>query len=150
EDDTESTDIIVKYPTLIPNLENIVAVSVGVDHSLCLSGYGHFYIFGSNTHKQLGINKYHIGIPTRVPGLKDISYIYAAEFSSFCSDKYGKLYAWGDNTDCMLGLGIMNSSVPKPKINRRLKNIIQVASGNNHSIFLDAHGNVYSVGNNEY
>ena len=48
-----------KYiPTLIPNLNNIIAISAGFDHSLILDNNGNVYSFGYGNAGQLGIKSH--------------------------------------------------------------------------------------------
>ncbi len=51
----DSSESIIEQPTLIANMQDIISVSVGINHSLCLSGYGNVYTFGINDHGQLEI-----------------------------------------------------------------------------------------------
>ncbi len=50
----------------------------------------------------------------------------------------------------MLGLGVTKQFIFHPTGNPYLNNITEIVSGNKHTLFLDARGNVYSVGNKKY
>ena len=59
-------------PTLIPNVNNIVQVSAGSNHSLLLNNKGHVYSFGNNYSFKLGFDTddNDINTPTLIPEFK--------------------------------------------------------------------------------
>ena len=70
-------------PTLIPNLNGIIQVSCGSQHSLCLYVGGQVIAFGSNAHGQLGIQD-NVNNPIVVPNLTGVFQISAEYEFSLC------------------------------------------------------------------
>jgi len=74
----------VTLPTRIPNLENIMDVSCGKSHSLCLGLNGKVWAFGSNQYGQCGLDNSKRNIPTMIPNLENVVQVNAATLSSIC------------------------------------------------------------------
>ena len=48
---------IIPFPTIVPGVEDVVAISCGSNHTLCLTKHGSLIVFGSNQHGELGLPK---------------------------------------------------------------------------------------------
>ena len=87
---------IIKIPTIIPDLDDIIQVSSGDYHSLALNNLGKVWVFGHNTSGELGLgdaphhNQERHGL-TLNPYLKDIIQVSASNFS-LCLDKNGQVW----------------------------------------------------------
>ena len=137
-------------PFPIENMTDIIQISAGGSHSLCLDNKGKVWAFGSNLYGQLGRysdqNKTYI--PTLIPDMINIIQIDAGGFSSLCLDNQGRVWSFGHNAFGQLGLGD-NIDRNTPTLVPNLNNIIQVCAGGNHSLCLDKHGKVWTFGSND-
>ena len=147
-------------------LSNIKEVSAGAGFSLFLDNSGNVYGCGNNVQGQLGIGTnnppiFSTNTPVKVLGVDGIGFlsniiqIAAGDYSSLFLDNLGNVYSCGYNGTGELGNGTYTSSNLPVKVlggasgTEFLSNIIQIASGSYHSLFLDNSGNVYSCGYNE-
>ncbi|MEN6309509.1 MAG: choice-of-anchor K domain-containing protein [Anaerohalosphaeraceae bacterium] len=94
-------------------LENIIAISAGESHSMALDKDGHVWVWGDNTHGQLGVGNQSIvcsGFPVTVKAPQDynnpaghlgdpeqgkIIAIMAGPWHCLALDEYGEVWAWG-------------------------------------------------------
>lgn len=75
----------VTLPTRIPSLENIVDISCGYQHSLCLDNEGRVWAFGSNRYGQCALdNTKWKNPPIIIPNLHTVVQVSAATMSSIC------------------------------------------------------------------
>ena len=87
--------------------------------------------------------------PKQTP-FSDISKISAGGSHSFFQNSKGEIFGCGANESGQLGLGHFNSSQYEVcQIQNQPPNIVEFCCGGAHSLFLDADGKVFSVGNNE-
>ena len=150
---------VIKYntivPTMIPNLDNIVQISAGHSHLLCLDDRGRVWGSGNNNYNQLGLENdtwidqdlWSWSSPMKIPCLIDIVKISCGYNYSLCLNNKGRVYVFGKNSYGQLGLGdtrTRNTPVMIPK----LKNIVHVSAGGGHSICLDTQGRVWRFGYN--
>ena len=94
------------------NLENIIAIGAGCDHSIALEADGHVLCWGSNFYGQLGNHDYEYGSETPVyvklhdgSRLSNIVKISAGYWHNLAVDSSGNLYVWGSDNSGKLGLG---------------------------------------------
>lgn len=73
-------------PSLVQGLENIIDISVGVEHTLVLNKEGQVFGWGNNYNSQLGLDPGSFGdlvpIPTAIPNLTGIRQISAGNLHS--------------------------------------------------------------------
>jgi len=137
-------------PTLIPNFRNIVQVSTGSHHSICLDNQGRVWSFGLNGRGQLGLGDLNDrNVPTLVPNLNNIVQISARERYNLCLDNQGKVWGFGSNSSGELGLGDSQDR-NLPNLNLTLNNIVQVEAGGDYSLCLDNQGRVWGFGSGGY
>jgi alpha-tubulin suppressor-like RCC1 family protein len=131
-------------PTKIPNLQNIVEVSVGFNHSLALTNDGRVYAFGKNDKGQLGINSKEDNIfePTLIPGLNNVISVLASKNYSFVLTSEGDVYVFGEKT-VKGGTEIFGGAKGQLVKLDKLKDVIQMASDRDELFLLDINGNVY-------
>ena len=60
------------------------------------------------------------------------------------------MFGWGSNDYGQLGLGTENRFVKNPKIIDRTNEVLWIAVGLRHTLYLTKSRNVYSCGNNDY
>lgn len=124
----------------IPSKTNIIStykdIKVGKDFGIALRDNGTVWAVGNNKKGQLGDGTTESRSKlARISGLEDITKIAAGEDFGIAIDTYGIVYEWGkDNT--------------RPKIvDRVTTRVIDIAAGNNQSIFVTAKGTVIGYGN---
>ena len=137
-------------PTLIPNFDNITAISGAYEHSLLLTSTGNVYSFGGNYFGQLGLgDTVDRDTPTLIPNFDNIIAISCGNIYSLFLTSNGKVYSFGNNDYGQLGLGD-NVDRSSPTLIPNLNNIVSIVGSEYHSIFLTSTGNVYTCGRNSY
>lgn len=150
-------------PVPIGGSSDIIAVSSGPTHTLYLKADGTVYASGENTYGQLGDVSFPnsstlVQVPYYGGMLTDIKAIAAgANFSLFLKND-GTVFACGYAADGQLGTGRNDiPGGPRPVLKEAvyqtfLSNVIAIAAGSNHSMFLVDEGNntfkVYACGSN--
>ena len=161
----DGTTVSSNVPSQVTGLENIIAVSAGIFHSLALKreadGTTSVYAWGRNNYGQLGnglTTDSHV--PVQVRGmdgqgfLSDIIAISAGDFHSLAlkreADGTTSVYAWGRNNYGQLGNNsTANSNVPV-QVQGNLTEVIAISAGSYHSLALklesDGAKSVYAWG----
>ncbi len=129
-------------------IDNVVDIACGNNHTLFLKEDGTVWATGLNNYGQLGNNKTtNSNTPVQVTGLKNIIRITAGANHSLALDSDGTVYAWGYNGYGQLGdTTTTRRSIPVEV--RKLTKIKEISAGNHSSIALDIDGNVYVWGLN--
>ncbi len=154
-------DLIDKnIPTQIPSsrFSNIpvISVSAGLYQSYFICSNHTGYSCGNNSSGELGLSYYdtnyppvYINIPTLM-NMTNISKIASYYQTCFVLDNSGNVFGCGKNNYGELGIGSYNYNANLLQNNpiSSISNIIDVACGENHVLFLDISGNVYGTGNN--
>jgi alpha-tubulin suppressor-like RCC1 family protein len=117
---------------------------------------GEVVAFGSDDSDQLGLTtdpeKYKEDEypPTLVPKsnlpTSNIKMIECGGTSSFALDYDGTLYSWGSNDEGQLGRGELQEGENYKIGEVPIRNVIQIAAGNTHTVFLNVDGQVYTTG----
>jgi alpha-tubulin suppressor-like RCC1 family protein len=143
-------------PTLINKLEglNIIGISAGANHSLFLDDNCNVYSCGYGGFGELGHgNEYNCNLPTLINELvgSNIINIYAGAYNSLFLGNDNTVYSCGFGHQGKLGHG-NEYDCNLPTLINELEglNIIGIAAGANHSLFLDNNCNVYSCGYGDY
>lgn len=149
-------------PVKIP-LNNIVAVAAGSGHSLFLKSDGSLWGVGNDTQGQLGDGGHYFAVPYGpreveqiVPG--GVTAIAAGEQHSLFIKDDGSLWAMGADSYGQLGDGNPNSPqfYPDPGVFTNLpeeivaSNVVAVAAGCGHTLFLKADSSLWGMGWNFY
>ena len=133
-------------------------VSACANCSIALSMDGKVFSWGWNQNGDLGNgNSSDVNIPVAVKTEgtpmkgKTISQISSGGIHNLALSMDGKVYAWGDNNTGQLGDGTTNNSnvpvaVKTNGTDMDGKTIVQVSAGEEHTIALDAEGNIYEWG----
>ncbi|OQR84544.1 hypothetical protein ACHHYP_13264 [Achlya hypogyna] len=128
-------------------LKHIKAVATGHSFSTALTTDGQVYAWGQG----IGIaNPTGFTTPRKLSGFaKPITKIICGVHHVLGADSLGIAYAWGCNAHGQLGQGHLDDSL-EPEPVRLLKDrfVIDIAAGDDHSVFLTDVGDVFSCGNN--
>ena len=144
----------IKYqtsPVQLP-IENILAVSVGDDHSLFLDHDGYVFCYGDNDCGQLGLTNDEFAnrnpqIPAKITSLHNIISVSTGLYHSLFLDSNGNVFSCGYNRFGQLG---HDEYTPIPTLIQNLHNIIAISAGSRHSVCLDHEGKAWSFGSNKY
>ncbi len=147
-----STSSHLSIPTLIPELENVIALAQGsaANHSLALQENGTVWAWGANTFGQLGIANADISKlakPKMVDGIFGVVALAAGRNHSVALKDDGTVWTWGDNTFGQLGLAGQKLSLA-PKQISQLSDIVAVSAGYHHTLALKKDGTVWAWGKN--
>ena len=136
-------------PQKILDLPPVLSVACGSEHTLIITNDSNLWSCGANSYGQLCHgNKGDRLFPQKTP-FSNISKISAGYFHSLIQNKNGEIFSCGDNLDGQCGLGHFNHPQIIPSLVLNLpSNIVHFVCGSSHSLFLDAEGNVFSVGDN--
>ena len=98
---------ISKLPLKVLQLQNIVDVRAGKEHSLALTGDGKVWSWGANFSGQLGdstgrTRTLPVQVEFPLPDVRIVA-IEASSNHSFALDSEGRLWSWGDNGAYQLG-----------------------------------------------
>ena len=166
-DGTRYTKYFDFAPTEITNQfsldsgDQIIQVSLGLEHSSALTSSGRFFMWGRNSSGQLGdgTTTDHL-VPTEITsrfslasGDKIIRVSLGASHSSALTSN-GRLFMWGKNSHGQLGDGTTTDQLVPTEITSRFSlvsddKIIQVSLGGLHSSALTSSGRLFMWGRNE-
>jgi alpha-tubulin suppressor-like RCC1 family protein len=147
-DDFDSVDRHV--PVQAPEIDQVVAVARGFNHTLLLRADGTVWACGRNASGQLGDGTTTgRDVPVQVQGLAGIVQISAGSESSYAVDAAGALWAWGRNSFGNLGQGTDDTAPhPAPSLVPGLEGVAMIANGRDHVLALLHDGTVRAWGLN--
>jgi len=125
-------------PLQVPGVTGISMVAAGHDHALALTTSGTVITWGYQISSS----------PVFVTGLSSVKTVAAGCWHSLAVKSDGTVWAWGTNTYGQLGNGTNTDRWTPVQVSGLPGNIIAVAAGQNHSLALDANGNVWVWGYN--
>lgn len=164
---------IAKKPFKLKIDEKVIKISSGADHIVCLTEKGDVYTAGNSEHGQLGrVSKYNSyrggrrGYDTLLlPGLvtfqKKREFNRATKIENIWTTSYCSFLKLKDS-NVMIGFGLNNcyqlgiddgENRYAPEYLTMLRfgaDIVKIAGGMHHTLFLDNKGKVYSVGSHRY
>ena len=155
----DGTDLKRNIPLLVAEDTGLVTATkaaAGKQYSLIIDASGQVWGWGYNEYGQLGdetnIDK---NKPVKVAmdtGLTNVLAIAAGEYHSLAIDDTHQVWAWGANEDGQLGDGTtIDSNTPiKVAMDTGLDHVIAIAAGEYHSLAIDATGQVWAWGANDY
>jgi alpha-tubulin suppressor-like RCC1 family protein len=144
----------------------IVQVAAGQDASFALTDDGYVYAWGSNDWGQIGITDFEEEQLERPDGkwIRDIPQlvrtlvrlkvrvvkVVAGAYHVLALDDGGQVWAWGSNAEGQLGVGDLSQrNEPVQIVYFSELNVMQIAAGAYHSIFLSDLAAVYAAGLND-
>ena len=145
-------------PTETQNAKKVSYISAGDSHTLLTDISTNVFSCGLNVSGQLGIgtltsSSSAMQVKTDAStNLSGVSQVAAGGSHSLAVTSFNNVYAWGANTQGQLGI---NSNVDASyatlvltAASATLSNIVQVAAGTSHSLFLTSTGTVFACGLN--
>ncbi|TRY56175.1 hypothetical protein DNTS_002530 [Danionella cerebrum] len=130
--------------------KHVIQIACGDQHSMALTNDGQLFVWGDNSHGQLGLTK-KLSRTSSPQHLQSLSGIPAAQISaggghSFVLSISGAVYAWGKNSSGQLGLGdTTDRSIPSTVQSLNGKTVY-ISCGGEHTAALSKGGNVFTFG----
>ena len=126
--------------------KRVKQVSLGGYHSAAITTDGSLYMWGWNSHGQLGNGTTNdSNVPIKI--MDNVASVCLGGSHSAAITTDGSLYMWGLNNEGQLGNGtIENSSVPI----KIMDNVAYVSLGGGHSAAITTDGSLYMWGYNDY
>lgn len=134
------------------------AIAAGNQHSLALNRYGELWVWGLNTYRQLGtLEDYDQHSPVQlIESIPDhISQTYwigmaAGGAHTLALKTGGSLYTWGSSLYGQLGTDRYGTVYPAPWPTLNSTPWTAIGAGSDHSMALNAHGQLWSWGRNNH
>jgi len=140
-------------PLQINNLSGITAIAAnGSNHSLALRNGSTVWVWGDNSHGQLGDGtSVYKDLPIQLGTLRGVTTIGVGEDHSFVVRKDGTIWAWGWNGVGQLGVSLAFSyhQLSPVKVDL-LSEIIAIVGGNFHSLAQKNDGTIVTMGGNVF
>lgn len=126
-------------------MDNVTAVSVGLDHVAAVKTDGSLWTWGQNWAGQLGdgttARSY---VPKKV--MNGVAAVTTSFGNTFAIKKDGSLWAWGSNRSGELGDGTTANSLAPKKI---MENVTAVSADTTFTAAIKADGSLWTWGKNE-
>ncbi|XP_026063010.1 probable E3 ubiquitin-protein ligase HERC4 isoform X1 [Carassius auratus] len=129
----------------------VIQIACGDHHSMALTHDGQVFVWGDNSHGQLGLEKDHPGSPS-AQHVKSLSGVPLAQISaggdhSFGLSLSGVVFGWGKNSAGQLGLGdTTDRHVPTVVKSLNRKKTVSISCGGEHTATLSKGGTVFTFG----
>lgn len=133
---------------ILPDLNNVISVSCGQFHTLCLTSDGNVFAWGDNKHGQLGLDQSRVLTPQKININVIPQQIFTGWTHSAILTKDGDVINFGRNTYGELGEERINTREPSRLSS--VKNIIQMSVGSEHNLAITADNKVLCWGWNEH
>jgi len=132
-------------PTLLPLLEDVVAIDGGNSHAVALKSDATVWAWG--TGAATGNETGSMIQPAQVQGIDNVIAVAAGQGFSVALKKDGTVWAWGRNFNGQLGNG-SNQTTHTPTQVSKLENIVSIDTGASHTLALSQNGSVWVWGEN--
>lgn len=152
--------VAVKLPSLA-QLDGVVAIAAGADHSMALKSDGTVFVWGENSSHQIGNGSTTVDQKTalQLSGLTGVVAIGAAANTSYAikgdGGASGVLYAWGSASDGLLANGTTTGDRISPEPVDTLPANVRSVRGRGAATYAldrgpDGRGNAWAWGGNAY
>ena len=145
----------------------VMKIASGNDHTAALTKNGNIFTWGCAEQGQLGRimgcftsrggrrGLQYILNPKQVRDRKKLKFkdVFCGSYSTFAVAEDDSVYAWGLNNYGQLGTGDVETLYAPAKVESLTSlgdKCVRIASGQHHTIVLDASGKVYAMGRAEY
>jgi len=142
------------YPKIVAELEGqeVVYVDAGFSHMACICSNNEIYTWGKNSSKQLGHPK--SDYPAVVKGLPSdakFSKVACGRGHTLAMTDDGEVFSWGGSKKGAQGTGKRGAEV-LPTLIHALSDldVVDIAAGEDFSLFLTKEGKVYSCGASDF
>ncbi|KAK2909214.1 hypothetical protein Q8A67_005051 [Cirrhinus molitorella] len=150
------TVVIMDKSTVCKHLKGldnrqVIQIACGDHHSMALTKDGQLFVWGENSHGQLGLKKDHPSSPS-AQHVQSLSGIPVAQISaggdhSFVLSLSGVVFGWGKNSAGQLGLGdTTDRYVPTVVNSLHQKKTVSISCGGEHTATLSKGGTVFTFG----
>ncbi|HEX2951918.1 MAG TPA: hypothetical protein VHV83_20480 [Armatimonadota bacterium] len=140
-----------KKPVRLSLRSDVLMVAAGQEFSLAVCKDGTVWAWGDNSCGQLGdgttINRYQ---PTEIHALRNIVSVAAGDHFALALTRDGEVWTWGRNNVGQLGHGTIGGEENTPRKVDGLRNIHQITAGKRSAYAIDAIGNLWEWGQNDY
>lgn len=154
-------ELSTNYPSLVPDMTNVVDIALGLLFSLALKDNGEVWGWEYSRYGQIGENGVGIDqvtgndiiyrtVPVKVKGLQNIIAISSGNLYSLALDSNGDVWAWGLNSANYLGVGSTDDYVFTPKKVLGLSDIVEISVGEDSSMALRSDGRILAWGANNF
>ncbi|XP_051982239.1 probable E3 ubiquitin-protein ligase HERC4 [Xyrauchen texanus] len=141
----------------LKGLENrqVIQIACGDQHSMALTQDGQLFVWGENSHGQLGLKEGQSGTLT-AQHVQSLSGIPLAQISaggdhSFALSLSGAVFGWGKNNCGQLGLGDTKDRHVPTVVNRlNQKKTVFISCGGEHTASLSKGGTVFTFGSGRF
>ncbi|XP_059410596.1 probable E3 ubiquitin-protein ligase HERC3 [Carassius carassius] len=129
----------------------VIQIACGDHHSVALTNDGQVFVWGENSHGQLGLRKDHPSSPS-AQHVQSLSGVPLAQISaggdhSFVLSLSGVVFGWGKNSAGQLGLGdTTDRHVPTILNSLNGKKTVSISCGGEHTATLSKGGTVFTFG----
>jgi alpha-tubulin suppressor-like RCC1 family protein len=142
-----NSNTIVTYAPGEIESSNVVAISAGEFFSLFLKSDGSMWGMGDNSYGQLGANApANMAVSPVEIMASNVTAIAAGGYHSLFIKTDGSLWSMGDNSYGQLGNGTNSSSPNSIPYMVEGSNVITIAGGENHTLFIKSDGSLWGVG----
>lgn len=145
----ESYCSLGRGPQKIEQITDFISeISCGDEHTLCISSNGELWSFGYNNLGQLCAGHNEVLYEPCKTIYTNVQYICGGKSRSYFINEENQIFTCGGNFFGRLGLGNTQPETTPVQISTLPLNIISIACGDDHTLFLDRDGNVYGTGKN--
>ncbi|XP_043090994.1 probable E3 ubiquitin-protein ligase HERC3 isoform X2 [Puntigrus tetrazona] len=129
----------------------VIQIACGDHHSMALTSEGQVFVWGKNSHGQLGLREDHPD-SSSAEHVQSLSGIPLAQISaggdhSFVLSLSGVVFGWGKNSAGQLGLGdTTDRHVPTVVNSLNQKKTVSISCGGEHTATLSKGGTVFTFG----
>ena len=130
----------------VEELEDIVDVAAGAQHTLALNSDGEVWAWGKNTNGQLGDGSTTDSVePVESGSLEGVVAVSAGEYDSYALDENGVIWSWGHNSWGQLGVNSRTVKTSPVQV-QGISDVVAVDGGANYSVALKSDGTVWTSG----
>jgi len=144
--------LLLPLAFLVAPLAQAATIAAGTDHSIAIKDDGTVWVWGDNSHGQLGNGTSGTGtgslVPVQVPGLANIIAVSAGQDFSIALEDSGQVWTWGDDVVGQLGDGAAGAGRTTPYQITSLTGITMIAAGQQFVLALRSDGSVWAWGKN--
>lgn len=128
-------------------MDNVAAVSCGIDHTAAIQTDGSLWMWGSNGYGELGNNSTDSCSTTPVKVMDNVSAVSCGYYHTAAVQTDGTLWSWGGNRYGQLCNDDRDDSAVPIKI---MGSVVTVSCGNAHTAAITSDGSLWAWGWNEY